>query len=146
MSLIVEVAEAVESEIDGASLSQTPDSVVFSYYPDQKLKDVGTDLIVNVVPSDLIEERGNRNQIRSEVRVMVSVEKKLEGRTNALINPMVEYSEEIRGLLRKRLTTTSGLDCIWTETEVIDLVNFEAMKQLGTFASLTKFTYRVLSS
>lgn len=145
MSIISEVGEAIENVISSASLSLTPDSVAFAHLPQERLSEIGTDLNVHIVPSGLLEERGNRSQFRTEVSYTVSIEKGLGGNTNALINPMLDYEEEVRAELKGRLTTTSDLDCIFQSAEVVEVTDYASMHTDGIFVSLTKYTYRVLS-
>ena len=144
MSTTVEVAEAVEAAINAATFSLTPDNVVRSYFPIQELKDIGTDLTLNIVTGDRERERSNRSQIREEVTVSVSVEQKLAGRTNAIIDPLIALTEEIEDELEGRLTTTGGLDCHWIKTELVVPWSYDILKKEGLYFSISKFTYRII--
>ena len=144
MSSTVEVAEAVEAAINAATFSLTPDNVVRSYFPIQELKDIGTDLTLNIVTGDRERERSNRSQIREEVTVSVSVEQKLAGRTNAIIDPLIALTEEIEDELEGRLTTTGGLDCHWIKTEPVIPWSYDILKKEGLYFSISKFTYRII--
>jgi len=143
MSLTIEVAEAVETAINAASFSITPDSVVRSFFPEQRLSEIGTDLVINIVPGNRAIKRSARSRFEETIEISVSVEKKLTARTNAVIDPLIALTEEVEDLLRARLTTAGSLDCIWTETSAEIPWSYDILKQEGLYFSLSKFTYRI---
>ncbi len=141
MSTLVDLAEAVKTELEAASLSQsfTP---VRSYRPRFNMADLDT-LRVIVVARNC--ELGVRNRAHDDhdCIVEISILKRIGGTlTNAAVDPYMDFVEELVDFLRRRdLATMSGATYKKAAYEVP--YDDEEMERKQTFEALVSVLYRV---
>ena len=141
MPLITQVAEAVITELNGATFS-LPFTAVRSYLPRSELAELKT-LKVTVVPSGLSVVTASRGQTQQDVAIDVAVQQKLAGEDNADLDPLLALAEEIAAHFRgKRLSSFSN--AIWVKTEFKTIYAPDHIDQLRTFTSVVTLTFRVI--
>ena len=145
MAVVVEIADAVVTALNGAHLSQ-PVSAQRYYLPEFDLKDMDT-LHVSVVPAELDEEIADRAHDRAEYKIHVAVQKRVAkqdppGIDTAAIDALMQLVEEIDDLFRhKRLAGYEQAH--WAKTENKPIYDPKHLKEHGQFTSLLVFTFRV---
>ena len=141
MPLITQVAEAVISELNGATFS-LPFTAVRSYLPRSELAELKT-LKVTVVPSALSVVTASRGQTQQDVAIDVAVQQKLTGEHNTDLDPLLALAEEIAAHFRgKRLA--SFPNAVWVKTEFKPIYAPDHIDQLRTFTSVVTLTFRVI--
>ncbi len=106
MSLVIDVAEAVKTELNATEFSQAFAAERY-YRPAFDLKEM-KDLHVSVVPNGLTTSALGRGRAQFDCRIDVAVQKKLVAEDNAEIDPLMALVEEIsRALPREAARGTA---------------------------------------
>jgi hypothetical protein len=145
MAVIVQIADAVASELNSHSFSQ-PFTAVRAYLPEYELKDMGT-LHVTVVPAEFTGEPSDRSRDREEHTVHVAVQQRLVPVDGAVpladLDGLMGLSEEIRDYLRDRpLSGCPGTRRVKTEHKPI--YDPKHLRELHQFTGLLAFTYCIV--
>lgn len=140
LSTILNIADAVVEELNGASLS-LPLQAERMYVPNFELPDM-QQLRVSVVPRELHVRALDRLRNHYEADIDLAVQQKFFRGDAAEIDPLVSLTEEIADLFRlKRLATFPG--AIWTDTNHQVLYSQEHWDQFRQFTSLLTLTFKV---
>ena len=111
------------------------------YVPNFDLEDM-KELRVTVVPRELELSPLDREQNCVHARIDVAVQKKFNSGTNAEIDPLVGFVEEVADLFRlKRLASFHAARCVKVEHTV--LYSCEHWEQLRQFTSLLTLTFEL---
>lgn len=140
MALVVEIAEAVVAELNGATFSQqfTADRNYLPVYELEHLKD----LRVTVVPKGITIQSAGRNSNQHDVEIDVAVQQKLANTTAAEIDPLLALVEEIADHFRFRRLASP--DAVWIKTQNEPVYAQEHLDQFRVFTSLLTLTFRVI--
>ena len=140
MSVIVEVAEAVKTELNGHEFSQEF-TAERHYRPLFDLKDM-KDLHVTVVPKGVTLTTAGRDRAQHDIQVDIAVQKKVTASLDEA-DVLMGLVEEIADFFRlRRLVEYSG--AVWVATENSPVFAPEHLEQLGQFTSVLTLTFRVL--
>ncbi len=140
MPLITDVADAVVTALNAATLSQSVTSVRF-YRPVFELAQLKT-LRVSVVPKKIEISSFSRSANQYDVGIDIAVQKKLDTGDNAEIDPLMALVDEIGEFFRlKRLDSVAA---IWIKTENAPVYALEHLEQQRVFTSVLTFTFRVV--
>jgi len=142
-AVIVEIADAVKSVLDGASLSQSFTSVR-SYAPLFGKQDEDSDdleeLQLVVVPRELSAAQLTRRSSMFDYVVDVGICQR-KALTNADIDPLMVFTEEVVDLFRsKPLTGYTSAYC--TAVANNPIYDFASLTQQKTFLSLVTLTFQ----
>ncbi len=141
MPLITQVAEAVITELNATTFSQSL-TATRAYLPRTELGELKT-LKVTVVPSSVTVAAASRSQTQRDVAIDVAVQKKLGQEQNPSLDPLLALAEEIAEHFQaKRLDSFPGALCVKTEFKPIYAP--EHIEQLRTFTSVLTLTFRVI--
>lgn len=140
MPLIVEVADAVVSELNAGEFSQDFEAKRF-YRPVFDAVQLKT-LRVSVVPKRIEVSTQARNRNQYDVSIDVAVQKKLDSDTNEEIDPLMALVEEVGEFFRLRALTS--IAAAWVKTENVPIYALEHLDQQRVFTSLLTITFRIL--
>jgi len=140
LTTVLQIADSVTAGLNAARLSQ-----VFTaqrlYVPNFDLEDM-KELRVTVVPRELELGPLDREQNCVHARIDVAVQKKFNSGTNAEIDPLVGFAEEVADLFRlKRLVSFHAARCVKVEHTV--LYSSEHWEQFRQFTSLLTLTFEL---
>lgn len=111
MSVIIDIADAVVTTLNGAALSQSV-AATRAYLPIQDL-DALTALKVSVVPRGLLISNAARQRDSFDHEIDIAVQKKVADFTTATLDPLVQLVEEIADLFRgKRMAAYDAAICV----------------------------------
>ena len=140
MTTVLEIADSVTAGLNAARLSQAFIAQRL-YVPNFDLEDM-KELRVTVVPRELELSPLDREQNCVHARIDVAVQKKFNSGTNAEIDPLVGFVEEVADLFRlKRLASFHVARCVKVEHTV--LYSSEHWEQLRQFTSLLTLTFEL---
>lgn len=145
MAVIVDIADAVVTTLNGTGLSQ-PFEAQRYYLPEFELKDMDT-IHVSVVPAELDEEVADRSRDRAEYKIHIAVQKRVTkqdppGFDEAALDAMMQLVEEIDDLFRHK-PLVGYEQASWTKTENKPIYDPKHLKEHGQFTSLLVLTFRV---
>jgi hypothetical protein len=140
-NVIVDVAGAVLSTLEAAVIAtkfSQSFTVSRSYQPDFDHEDL-SGIVVYAVPRALEAAISSRMHDEDKVSVDVVVFKKVADRTNATIDPLMTFIQEIHGVLRTSLTSANAAFVSRVSNPIYDVA---ALLERSLFKSATTFTYR----
>ena len=140
MSVIVDVAEAVKTELNEHEFSQAF-TAERHYRPVFDLKDM-KDLHVTVVPKGVTLSTAGRDRAQHDVQVDIAVQRKVTG-SNDEADSLMALVDEIADFFRLR-RLAEFKDAVWVGTENSPVFAPEHLEQLGQFTSVLTLTFRVL--
>jgi len=141
MALIVDIADAVVTELNAGTFSQTF-RAARHYRPQFRLEEM-KDLHVTVVPKGVEATTVSRSGVQYDISVDVAVQKKLEKETNTDLDPLMNLAEEIANFFRlRRLTQYPGAS--WLRSENDPAWSPGHLEELGQFTSVLTLTFRVV--
>jgi hypothetical protein len=141
MSIIIDIADAVVTELNGHGFSP-PFVAARLYRPVFDLAEMSA-LHVSVVPRGVAIERADRTQKQVDVQIDIAVQKKFEAGDAAELDPLMALVEAIADFFQfRRLTAYPG--AVWTKTENVPVYAPEHMEQFRQFTSVLTLTFRVL--
>ena len=141
MAVIIDIADAVVAELNGATLS-LPLTAERHYRPIFDLKDMKT-LHVTVVPKGVEVTPAGRSNNQYDYQVDVAVQKKFAKGDAAELDPLVGLVEEIADFFRLRRLTAQAT-AVWRRTEHPTVYAPEHMDELRQFTSVLTFTFRIV--
>ena len=141
MAVIINIAEAVKEELNGASFSQAF-TAERHYQPTFELKDMKT-LHVTVVPKDIEMQLATRNSSQHDCQIDVAIQKKLETADLAEVDELMGFVEEIISFLSRRKLALAP-NALWIKTANEPIYAAEHMEQFRQFTSILTLTYRIL--
>ena len=141
MAVIIDIADAVVTELNAATLS-LPLTAERHYRPIFDLKDMKT-LHVTVVPKGVEVTPAGRSNNHYDYQVDVAVQKKFAKGDAAELDPLVGLVEEIADFFRLRRLTAYPT-AVWRRTEHPTVYAPEHMDELRQFTSVLTFTFRIV--
>jgi len=141
MPLVMDVADAVVTELNGNAFSQ-PFTAERQYLPVFELPEMKM-LHVTVVPKGMIVTQIARNQAAYDVQIDVAVQKKFDNGDAAELDPLMALAEEIADFFRFK-TLPGPLGAAWIKTEHTALYAPEHMDQMRQFTSVLTLSFRVM--
>ena len=141
MALIVDIADAVVTELNAGTFSQTLEAVRL-YRPQFDLVEM-KDLHVTVAPKAVEAATVSRSVVQYDVSVDVAVQKKLETETNDEIDPLVNLVEEIATFFRLRRLAEYP-NASWLSTTNEPVYSPGHLEELRQFTSVLTLTFRVV--
>ena len=140
MSVVTQIAEAVVTELNGATFGQ-PIQAERQYLPLFELEQL-KDLRVTVVPKSQAIEATSRSTNQHDIDIDIAVQKKLPQTTPAEIDPLMVLVQELADHFRfKRLTSP---DAVWIKTQNEPVYAPEHLDRFRVFTSILTLTFRVL--
>lgn len=135
---IVELAQAVVTELNGASFSQAF-TATRHYVPKIDMKDAAT-LSVLVAPSGFSTSVASRANDDEEYTIDVGILKRLVAEGNDELDPLMQLVEEIKDHFRRKTIASPASVC--TEITNDPIFDIESLDQKRQFASVLnlKFT------
>ena len=149
MSVIVDIAEAVKTELNAAADGTfgADFTAERGYVPQFELKEL-EDLKVIVVPRAREDAAEGRNVAREDVRIDIGVLKKLSGTEAEMIaaaDTLTTVVEQIIEFFRHRRLTEYAA-AAWIATANDPIYSPEHWREQRQFTSVVTLTYRVLES
>lgn len=139
MSVVVDIADKVVSELNAGTFSQSF-TAERAYLPCYALEDV-KDLRITVVPKGVEIQIKDRSSTQDDVGIDIAVQQKLTAADNAEIDPLLALVQEVADSLRfKRFTAP---DAVWVGTRNEPVYAQEHLDRFRVFTSLLTFTFRV---
>jgi hypothetical protein len=139
MATIIEIADAVVAELNGATFSQ-PVSAARHYAPKFDIGEMGA-LHVSVVPRGLTSTSLDRSRDAFEYQVDVAVQQKVDQATPPL-DALMTLVEEIANHFRTgAIVSFPGARCTDVKNEPVFLP--EHLMELGQFTSVLTLTFKV---
>ena len=141
MAVIIDIADAVVTELNAGSFSQAF-TAERHYLPIFELEDL-KGLRVTVVPKGVAIQSTGRNSNQHDVEIDVAVQKKLTKTDGTEIDPLMILVEELADHFRfKRLTSYAG--AVWSKTQNEPVYAQEHLDQFRVFTSVLTLTFRVI--
>lgn len=140
MAVIVEIADAITTALNEAALSQ-PVSATRQYQPKFELPEM-SDLHVTVIPKAVTVTQIARNKAVKDYQIDVGVQQKLEAGDAAVIDTLMDLTEEIAGLFEFK-PLAGNPAAAWVRTEYPTIFSPEHMERLGQFTGVVTLTFRV---
>jgi len=140
-STLVQIADAVATELNGATLSQ-PFTAQRFYLPVFDLGEM-KDLHVSVVPKGVAVQPAGRTLLQHDFSIDVAVQKKAPPEATDTIDGLMMLVEEIAAFFRLRSLTTFPAGT-WIRTEHAPVYSPEHMEQYRQFTSVITLTFRVI--
>jgi hypothetical protein len=141
MATITDIADAVVTELNGHTFSQTLTAVRY-YRPVFDLGEMKT-LHVSVVPKGVTIERADRSHNQYDFAIDVAVQKKLSSGDATELDPLMSLVEEIADFFRlRRLASCSS--AIWVRTDNVPVYAPEHLEEFRQFTSVLTLTFRVV--
>lgn len=138
-SVLIQVAAAVKTELDGGSFALAP-AIERLYLPQATPADVAG-LTVMVRPAGREVRRLDRSRFERDYFVEVAIQKQVAARTNAVIDPLVAVAEEIADYLLDR--PLAGYPAAkFIEQEVLTPVSDEHLASANVVTAIVRITYR----
>ena len=141
MATIIDIADAVVSELNGGTFSQGF-TAERHYRPVFELADMKT-LHVTVVPKGVEMSGASRSLVQHDFAVDVAVQKKLESGDAAEMDALMSLVEEIADFFR-HLRLDAVPSAVWVRTENFPVYAPEHIEELQQFTSILTVTFRVL--
>ena len=141
MATITDIADAVVTELNGHSFSQTLTAVRY-YRPVFDLGEMKT-LHVSVVPKGVTIERADRSHNQYDFAIDVAVQKKFSSGDATELDPLMSLVEEIADFFRLR-RLTSYTAAIWVRTDNVPVYAPEHLEEFRQFTSVLTLTFRVV--
>jgi len=141
MAVIIDIADAVVTAINAATLSQ-PVQAERLYLPEFELKDMGT-LHISVVPAELEEEIADRQRDSGDYTIHVAVQQRVGKFDNATLDGLMGLVEEIGDLFRHQ-QLPGYPQAQWLKTENRPIYDPKHLKEHGQFTSLLVLTFQVV--
>ena len=138
---VVEVAKAVVTELNGASLSQEF-TAVRHYWPMVELKDMSA-LKVFVVARDVSIEAFSRGKTESEIEISVVVHQEVDPGDLTTVDGLMLLVQEMAEFFRLRRSTEYA-SAAWTGTRHAPLVSFDDLEERRLFTSVLVLTFSVV--
>lgn len=138
MSVLIDIADAVVAELNGASFAE-PFTAERRALPGRELKDLAT-LRVTVVPKAVEINGASRSASAHDYQVDIGVQKKLGSDLEAETAEMLDLVESIADHLRRRNLPMA----VWVRTVNEPVYAPEHLAEQRTFTSVLTVTYRVL--
>lgn len=140
MATIIEIADAVVAELNGASFSQ-PVTAARHYQPTFDLQEM-TELHVSVVPRGLSSKTLDRKRDSFDYLIDVGIQKKPADLEQATLDALMSVVEEIADHFRTQpLAAYSNARC--TEVKNEPAYAPEHLEELRQFTSVLTLTFRV---
>lgn len=136
-SQLVAIADGVVTKINAASLSQVV-TAARSYVATGDLEDANT-LSVDVMPVDMTKSLQNRSGKLEQYQVRVVIQKRTDSDTNATLDALSVFVEELADLLLGARITTPNVICVSTEIVPFAVVDIRERNQ---FAASITATYQ----
>jgi len=141
LSIVVDIAEAVVTELNGESFS-IPFTAQRSYLPVYDLREM-SELKVTVIPRSVTSTLASREASDELYAVMIGMQKKLEPEELDDVDALVTLMEEL-GVFLTRRTLSEMPDAQWISNEIDPLFVGELMDKLRQFTSVLTATYRLI--
>lgn len=145
MALVIDIADAVVSELAGGSFSQTF-TPVRRVLPEYELAEL-QDLRVTVVPAAVQTDGSSRALSQHDVRIDIGIQKKLStGSTTTLDAEVAQYCglvQEISEYLKRRRLQAAP-DAVWVRSANEPIYAPDHLAEQRTFTSVLSVTYRTL--
>ncbi len=139
MSVIVDIAEAVKTELNGHEFSQAFTAERL-YRPVFDLADM-KDLHVTVVPKGVTAVAAGRDRVQHDVQVDIAVQKKVANEAGS--DELMGLVEEIADFFRLRRLAQYP-QAVWTGIENDPVFAPEHLEQMNQFTSVLTLTFRVI--
>lgn len=139
MSVIVDIAEAVKTELNGHEFSQefTAQRLYRPIFDLVEMKD----LHVTVVPKGVTVSIAGRDRAQHDVQVDVAVQKKVAD--DAESDTLMGLVEEIADFFRFRRLAQYP-QAVWVGIENVPVFAPEHLEQMNQFTSVLTLTFRVI--
>lgn len=139
MATILDIADAVVAELNGATFSQ-PVAAERHYQPRFELPEM-SELHVSVVPRSLATKAIDRNRAAYDYEIDVAVQRRTD-MSLASLDALMGLVEEIGERFRKeRLTSYPDARCVDVKNEPV--YSQSHLEELRQFTSLVTLTFRV---
>lgn len=140
-SLPIDVADAVVTELNGGTFSQTLNAVRH-YRPQFELAELKM-LRTSVVPKGMVTTSLGRTSNQHDVSVDVAVQKKVDPSDATALDGLMLIVGEVADFFRlRRLTALPA--AIWSKTENVPIYAPEHLESKQVFTSVLTFTFRVV--
>ena len=144
MSLIIDVADAVVAELNGAPAGTFAQAFTAArhYRPQFDLAELKT-LRVSVVPKAIAVTGLMRSANQHDVSIDVAVQKKVSPDDAAELDGLMTLTEQIADFFRLRRLAALP-QALWTKTDNVPVYSPEHLEQKQVFTSVLTFSYRVV--
>ena len=139
MALLVDIADAVVTELNGASLSM-PFTAARAYLPQFDLVEM-VDLHVTVVPRTTTRVFVTREKTQREYVIHVGVQQKLQSLALAEPDGLMDLVEEIADLFHGN--TLTDPECVCMSAETAPTYVPEHMDEMRQFTGVVALTFRL---
>jgi hypothetical protein len=137
-SLIIQVADAVVTELTTANLGFTPQR---HYRPQFELAELA-ELRVSVVPKGVTITSLGRGANQHDIAIDVALQKKVDVADTAALDGLMNLVQQTADALRLRRLTAMPL-AAWIKTENAPIYAPEHLENKGVFTSVLTVTFRV---
>ena len=141
-SMLAQIADAVVTELNAATLSQ-PFTAQRFYLPVFDLGEM-KDLHVSVVPKGVTVQPAGRTLLQHDYSIDVAVQKKAAPDDTSTIDGLMVLVEEIAAFFKLRSLTGIPGPGAWVKTEHAPVYSPEHMEQYRQFTSVITLTFRVI--
>ena len=143
---LVQIAEAVATEIGAATFSMTP-TVLRNYNPKYVPKDT-SELQLTIAAGTIAVTTASRGQCQYEYTVDVGMHKKIEpdaedATETDQVDALLYFQQEVADYFRLRRLTEYE-DAIWSGTAVPVPFSRDAIEEERVFFSVITFTFKVI--
>ena len=144
MSLITTIADAVVTELNGASPGTFNQAFTAErhYRPQFELAELKT-LRVSVVPKSIGITSLMRNANQHDVSIDVAVQKKVHTADAAELDGLMLLTEQIADFFRLRRLSALP-EALWTKTDNVPVYSPEHLETKQVFTSVLTFVFRVV--
>lgn len=139
---IIDIADAVVSVLNAATLTPAATSIARGYNIHYKLENVTEDAVyVDVAMASDAEEQGSRGCAGADTIIQVGVRSLLSDTTNATIDPLVELAGQIRNLFRGGQFSTELGSTYCSAATNLSIYNPQHIAEWTQFTSIIELTF-----
>jgi len=138
------LAEAVKEAINNASFDYGTVEAIREYAPELRRDEMGTDLHVFVVPSDLEKKLLSRTSTNNDVNIDIGVFIAPDKLDNATLDPIMSMIQEIDDLfVKSRSIPGYAGQAPWVRSQSLPIFDPDDMNDKRQLSSLLRMTFKV---
>lgn len=139
-ALLIDLPEAIVDELNAGSFSKAF-TATRAAVPDFDRKDMDT-LRVTVVPRTMTSAVLTRSDDNRDAQINIGIQQAVDGFTNAIIDPFLDFTEEILDYLNRKNLTVGTTTYLWQKSENAPIYAPEHLKERRQFTAILTMTYR----
>ena len=141
-SLLLEIADTVTADLNAGGFSRSF-TAVRRLLPRRELTELGTDVLVTVVPKSIEVATASRAHNQHDCQVDIAVQRKVASAEDEALDWLMELTQQIADHFRLRTLDSFPAAC-WIKTEYPAVYAPEHLENHLVFTGLVTLTFRLL--